>query len=378
VAKLTITLNRPAYSYAIHIASKLLTDQAAALIQAALPNRKKLLLVTHERLWALFSPQLNLRGFDVTVHTVPEGETTKSVTYLQGIWHAAQAAGLTRQDAFVALGGGVIGDLTGFAASSYYRGVPFVQIPTTLLAQVDSSVGGKTGINVGPVKNSIGAFYQPALVLIDPTVLTTLPDRELTAGLAEVLKYGLIETSCTQQQAALWSQLAAYPDRQSLMSDIGDIIQACCAIKAAVVQQDETEQLGLRALLNLGHTFGHALEADGQYNTYLHGEAVAIGTLWACRFAVQEGLLTSDALQQVDMAWKRLRMPVTPFMRHNPEQLLARMRQDKKNDTTDVITLVLPNNLPQNVSPQGLGQVSVRKDISAHAILAFLTNAVSA
>jgi 3-dehydroquinate synthase len=360
---LTVTLPGHPHCYDIVIEPGLLKRSASAAIQAVLPQRQQLLVITHRSLWDLLAPDLT--GFEIHTHFVPEGETTKSLEQLNGIWLAAQQAGLTRRDAFVALGGGVIGDLTGFAASTYYRGVPFVQIPTTLLAQVDSSVGGKTGINVGPIKNSVGVFNQPALVLIDPQVLQTLPPRELTAGLAEVLKYGLIEsTCCNLTDAPFWAQLAHYPDRAALMADMDDIIHTCCRIKAAVVMQDETEQLGLRAILNLGHTFGHALEADGQYTTYLHGEAVAIGTLWACRFAQQQGYLSTEQLTQVETVWQRLDMPTKPLLSHQPTDLLARMRQDKKNDTTDHITLILPKPC--------LGQVVVCKTIALNQLMTFL------
>ena len=360
---LTITLPRNPYDYSIHIKSGLLSQPLKVWDHNIFSLQHKLLVVTHERLWSLIQPDLSDLNF--FTHFIPEGETSKSLAELNGIWQAAQQAGLTRRDAFVALGGGVVGDLTGFAAATYYRGVPFVQIPTTLLAQVDSSVGGKTGINVGPVKNSVGAFYQPALVLIDPLVLQTLPPRELTAGLAEVLKYGLIESTCRgTTDAPFWAQMTNYPNRAALMNDIEAIIHTCCAIKAAVVAQDETEQLGLRALLNLGHTFGHALEADGQYTTYLHGEAVAIGTLWACRFSHQLGLLNAEQLAQIEALWQKLDMPTKPFMPHQPDALLARMQQDKKNDSSDQITLILPQH--------HCGQVAVRKDIPLNQLLPFL------
>jgi 3-dehydroquinate synthase len=343
---LTVTLPRQAYQYPIYIQPGVLgRPLASQWVRQALPTAARLLVVTHEPLWALHGQpllaQLQQAGFAVTVFAVPQGEPTKQLSWLQAVWQAAQQAGLTRQDGFLAFGGGVIGDLTGFAASAYYRGLPFVQVPTTLLAQVDSSVGGKTGINCGPVKNSIGAFYQPKLVIIDPQVLATLPHREWTAGLAEVAKYGLIEAACTgQAEIHLWPLLTQCADREAVVAQCAALVGQCCRIKASVVQQDEFEQTGLRALLNLGHTFGHALEADGEYTTYLHGEAVAIGTWWACVFAHQHDTFTP--LQAVQAVWQQLGLPTAPWGNHQPERLLKAMQQDKKNKAQGGIMLVLP------------------------------------
>jgi 3-dehydroquinate synthase len=358
---LPITLPRADYHYDLVVESGLL--QASASLEAikrVLPQPCKLLIVTHAPLWHLhgqvFLQHLQAAGYTPTVFTVAEGETSKQWQTLQAVWSAAQSAGLTRSDAFIAFGGGVVGDLTGFAAATYYRGVPFIQVPTTLLAQIDSSVGGKTGINLPQVKNGVGVFNQPRLVLIDPAVLATLPPRELTAGLGEMVKYALIEHSCgaapTGDEATptlwptLWQQLSAFADRQALLPLLPELIMACCRIKAAVVCQDEFEQTGQRALLNLGHTFAHALEADGHYTTYLHGEAVAIGMWWACCLSHQQGQFTR--LAEVNALWQALALPLQPFTAHSADNLLARMQQDKKNRSTDAITLILPLDTPDH------------------------------
>ena len=211
------------------------------------------------------------------------------------ILDALMQARLSRQEPVIALGGGVVGDMTGFAAACYRRGIPFIQVPTTVLAQVDSSVGGKTAINHPHGKNMIGAFYQPRLVWIDPQVLGTLDLRQIRAGLGEAIKYGLI------RDAAFFDWMNQHMDRAlSLDADVlAEMIHSCCRHKAEVVMADETEQ-GQRALLNLGHTFGHAIESITRYTRYLHGEAVAVGTLMAARLSEQLGIapagITTSAL----------------------------------------------------------------------------------
>lgn len=265
-------------------------------------------------------------GFEPTVVTLPAGEKTKSLKYVGACYDALAKHRLERKSFVVALGGGVIGDLAGFVASSYLRGIPFVQIPTTLLAQVDSSVGGKTGINLPAGKNLVGAFYQPRLVLCDLATLDTLPAREFRAGMAEVIKYGII------YDAPLFRKLEKQID-SALERDPGvlaKIIARCCAIKAEVVSQDETET-GLRAILNFGHTIGHALEAISGYGKYLHGEAISIGQVLAARLSQKlRGLPARDADRIQDL-FAHAGLPTEVKLNATQKKnLFAAMRLDKK------------------------------------------------
>lgn len=269
---------------------------------------------------------LRASGFDPFLITVPAGETAKSLKNVQRCYDQLAAHRLERKSFIVALGGGVVGDLAGFVAATYLRGVPFVQVPTTLLAQVDSSVGGKVGVNLSAGKNLVGAFYQPRLVLCDLDALRTLPSREFRAGVAEVIKYGII------YDRNLFTRLEReLPKLLKLeMKALGGIIARCCEIKAEVVSQDETES-GLRAILNFGHTIGHALEAISRYGKYLHGEAISIGQVAAAELsAAQLGLLQSDVERITDL-FRRAGLPTS--VRLTPcemEKLFAAIRLDKK------------------------------------------------
>ncbi len=258
--------------------------------------------------------------------TVPAGETAKSLNTVQSCYDQLAAHRLERKSFVVALGGGVVGDLAGFVAATYLRGVAFVQLPTTLLAQVDSSVGGKVGVNLKAGKNLVGAFYQPRLVLCDLDTLATLPMREFRAGLAEVIKYGII------YDAPLFARLEK--DMPKLLARepkaLGAIVARCCEIKAEVVGQDETES-GLRAILNFGHTIGHALEAISHYGKYLHGEAIAIGQVAAARLSCGLLDLKEREAQRIAQLFRRAGLPTR--LELNPVQrkkLLAAMRLDKK------------------------------------------------
>jgi 3-dehydroquinate synthase len=262
---------------------------------------------------------------DAPVITFPAGEGSKSPAELGRLWEALAEAAVDRTGVVIAFGGGVVGDLAGFAAASYLRGVALVQVPTTLLAMVDSSVGGKTGINLAAGKNLVGAFLQPKAVYVDPTLLRTLPPREFAAGLAEVLKYGLIG------DAELWADLSGSPLRQD-DARLAAVVRRCCAAKARVVEADEfeTAAIGGRALLNLGHTFGHAIERVAGYGSYLHGEAVAIGLVAAARLSERMGRSPQgwrDEVANVIAAHglpTRLRAPLSG------EELAAAMARDKK------------------------------------------------
>ena len=265
-----------------------------------------------------------LHGLQASAYLLDDGETHKSFANVSHALDALAALGATRDACIIALGGGVVGDLAGFAAACYQRGVAFVQVPTTLLAQVDSAVGGKTGVNHPGGKNLIGAFHQPTLVVSDTRTLATLPPRELRAGLAEVIKYALI---C---DAALFDWLEAHLD--ALLAGepgaLAHVIKRSCEIKAAIVGRDEREH-GERALLNLGHSFGHAAESATAYRQWLHGEAVAAGLVMAAAMSVECGLLDAPASLRVQRLIERAGLP-TRIAAVSPQAALEHMRIDKK------------------------------------------------
>lgn len=266
-----------------------------------------------------------LEGLRHEAVILPDGEQYKTLDTLNEIFTALLRHRFDRQGAIIALGGGVIGDMAGFAAACYQRGVPFIQIPTTLLAQVDSSVGGKTAVNHPLGKNMIGAFYQPQCVLADTDTLATLPDRELSAGLAEVIKYGLI------RDLPFLNWLEAHLDAL-LARDaaaLSEAIERSCRNKAEIVAADERET-GERALLNLGHTFGHAIETGIGYGAWLHGEAVAVGMVMAADLSVRLGWLGQEQAQRVRALLQRARLPVQPPPQLTPEDFLRLMAVDKK------------------------------------------------
>ena len=265
-------------------------------------------------------------GFAAGLITLPAGETAKSLKTLAACYDQLAAQRLERKSFIIALGGGVVGDLAGFVAATYLRGLPFVQVPTTLLAQVDSSVGGKVGLNLKTGKNLVGAFHQPRLVLCDLGALASLPVREYRAGLAEVIKYGII------YDARLFEQLER--DLPKLLRRdsraLGAVVARCCEIKADVVRQDETES-GLRAILNFGHTIGHALEAISHYGKYLHGEAIAIGQVAAAKLSAQLLRLPQPEVARIERLFQRAGLPTEANLNAPARQkLLAAMRLDKK------------------------------------------------
>jgi 3-dehydroquinate synthase len=275
---------------------------------------------------------LSRAGFEVCLIKVPAGETAKSLKTMQSCCDQLARHRLERKSFIVALGGGVVGDLAGFVAATYLRGVAFVQVPTTLLAQVDSSVGGKVGVNLKAGKNLVGAFYQPRLVLCDLDALKTLPGREYRAGLAEVIKYGIIADD--KLFASLEKSMAAL-----LRRDIGrlaQIVARCCEIKARVIGQDETES-GLRAILNFGHTIGHALEAISGYGKYLHGEAISVGQIAAAQISTRLLGLPDSQAARITALFQRAGLP-TAVTLAPPQRakLFAVMKLDKKVSRGDV------------------------------------------
>ncbi len=264
-------------------------------------------------------------GFEPLLITVPDGEEYKSLAEAGKIYDVLVENRFERGSPIIALGGGVIGDLAGFVAATYLRGVPYVQVPTTLLAQVDSSVGGKTAVNHPGGKNLIGAFYQPLAVLIDPATLKTLEKREVLAGLAEVVKYGII------LDAEFFAFLEKNTDGLTGLHEdvIIEAIRRSCEIKAAVVAEDELETTGRRAVLNLGHTFGHAIEALSGYGVYRHGEAVAMGMVMAAKFSVRIGLCGARVAERIEGLICSLGLPATPLS-IDAAAFIESMRHDKK------------------------------------------------
>jgi len=298
-------------------------------------------------------------GLDVVTIVLPDGESYKNWETLNLVYDALLAARCDRQTTVIALGGGVIGDLAGFAAASYQRGVPYVQVPTTLLAQVDSSVGGKTAINHPAGKNMIGAFYQPVAVFADVDTLSTLPDRELRAGLAEVIKYGLLsDLEFFEWVEANIDKLLAHDTEALTLA-----VQQSCAIKARIVALDENET-GTRALLNLGHTFGHAIETAMGYGVWLHGEAVAAGMVMAADLSRRLGILSEADVRRLIVLLERTGLPVSV-----PGITVARfielMSVDKKVASGKIRFVLL----------ERLGSAIIREDVPRDALVATLSAA---
>ena len=344
-------------SYPIYIGAGLLGQ--AELYERHIAGRQ-VAIVTNETIAPLYLEQLRnaLGQFKVAPIVLPDGEVYKNWETLQLIFDGMLRERHDRRTTLIALGGGVIGDMTGFAAACYQRGVDFLQVPTTLLSQVDSSVGGKTGINHPLGKNMIGAFYQPRAVIIDTDSLRTLPARELSAGLAEVIKYGLIcdEPFLGWLEQNIEALLALDPDA------LRYAIERSCAAKAAVVGSDERES-GLRAILNLGHTFGHAIETEMGYGNWLHGEAVAAGTVMALEMSRRLGWINAAARDRGIHLLERAGLPVVPPQQMTPEQFLEHMAVDKK---------VLDGQL-RLVLLRGLGDAVVTADYPAEVLQQTLT-----
>ncbi|WP_341502234.1 3-dehydroquinate synthase [Gallaecimonas sp. GXIMD4217] len=338
--------------YPIFIANQI----APAL--SALVHGRQLMVVTQEAIAAAHLPDLLphlASAAGLHRYLLPDGEVAKSLVQLEKLTTAMIEAGLGRDALILAFGGGVVGDLAGFAAACFHRGIDFIQLPTTLLAQVDSAVGGKTAVNHSLGKNLIGAFHQPKAVFVNVKWLDTLPARELSAGLAEVIKYGVIADAeffrWLEEHA---EQLMARDERALIHA-----IKRSLAVKAEVVAQDEQER-GVRALLNLGHTFGHAIEAHQGFGQWLHGEAVAAGTMMAAELAFSRGMLKDEERQRLLSLLEACGLPVKGPDEMAPEAYLPLMMRDKK---------VLSGKL-RLVLPRGLGRAEVIDDASGQEILA--------
>ncbi|MCL4758689.1 MAG: 3-dehydroquinate synthase [Rhodocyclaceae bacterium] len=351
----TLTVSLAERSYPIHIGAGLLDD--GRYFSSVLRSRR-VMIVTNSVVAPLYLERvlraLQTEGVRADAVVMPDGEAHKDWSTLMTVYDGLLEKRCDRTTALVALGGGVVGDMGGFAAATYQRGIPFVQVPTTLLAQVDSSVGGKTAINHPLGKNMIGAFHQPRMVLADVSTLDTLPDRELRAGLAEVIKYGLI------RDPEFFDWIESCLD-QILARDPATLIEAIsrsCRNKADVVAADETEQ-GERALLNLGHTFGHAIETGLGYGVWLHGEAVAAGTLMAAELSRRLGWLADAELERIEHVFRRAGLPV-----HGPDlptsAYLALMAHDKKVEDGALRLVLL----------RGIGRAVIHSGASADDIAA--------
>lgn len=352
----TLTVDLGTRSYPIVVESGLL---ARATQWIGRPSRVALL--SHPRLAALYAAPLleglEREGITSSLITVPAGERFKNLKTVARLYDALLDAGLDRRSLLITLGGGVLGDVGGFTAATYLRGIPFIQIPTTLLAQVDASVGGKTGVDLARGKNLVGAFHQPRAVLIDPDTLRTLSSRELRSGLAEVIKYGII---CDREffvciKEEMRRLLRRDPDALSRA-----IIRSC-ALKAEVVGQDETEQ-GLRAILNFGHTVGHALESLTGYRRYKHGEAISIGMVSAGLIGEEMGITPKETTGAIADALQEARLPTAFPADISTDDVLQAMQRDKKT-VGGRLTFVLASQI---------GRVLVVKDVPAQAVEAAL------
>lgn len=355
-------------SYEIVIGVGLLSN-AAGLIEPRLARRapgrlsRTAAIVTDGNVAAhaeIVGRSLQSAGWRVETIAVDPGEKSKSLQTVSAIYDRLVAMRADRRTAVIAVGGGVVGDTAGFVAATYNRGLPFIQVPTTLLADVDSSVGGKVGINHPQAKNLIGAFHQPAAVLIDTTALTTLNDRDYRSGLAEVVKYGVI------LDAAFFETLerSAEPLNRRDSAALRGVIATSCRLKAHVVERDEFELTGLRAVLNYGHTFGHAFEALGHYDELLHGEAVAIGMVCASRLAERLGKIDPSVTQRQVRLLQSLQLPTSlpAGMAFAPEAVMERMRLDKKA-VAGTMRFILPTRL---------GHVELFDDVPESDVLAVL------
>jgi 3-dehydroquinate synthase len=345
-------------AYPIYIGDNLLAKASQYLKDHV--HGQQVLLVSDANVAPLYLQQVkeSLPDKQLSEVVLPAGERYKNFASLEKIIDQLISHQHARQTTLIAVGGGVVGDMTGFAAACYQRGVNFIQIPTTLLAQVDASVGGKTGINHSRAKNMIGAFHQPQCVLVDTQTLNTLPARELSAGLAEVIKYGLIADY--KFFAWLEQNISLLMARQPAALSCG--ISRCCQLKADIVAQDEKEQ-GIRAIFNLGHTFGHAIEAYGDYSRWLHGEAVAIGIVLAAQLSAKQGLITPAEVKRITDLLAAADLPVVKPADMSVDDFLNVMALDKKNRDQQLHLVLL----------KSLGEAFLTADIDQQLLRTVLT-----
>lgn len=344
----TLSITLPQKQYSIMIEKDLLPNIAKHI--SACYHCKKIAVVTDQNVDALYGTtlldSLSKQGFLVTKIVVPPGEKSKSIAMTEFLYGKFLDFKISRSDLIIAFGGGVVGDLVGFAASTFLRGVPYIQIPTTLLAQIDSSVGGKVAVNLPNGKNLIGTFYHPEAVYIDPALLTTLPIRVLRDGIAEVIKYSAIS------KTTLFDDLRRYHDEQELLENIQGVIATCCQIKQTFVEKDEKDT-GLRMTLNFGHTIGHAIENYFNYETYTHGEGVAIGMARITTRSEALGITKPGTAEALINLIEKFGLP-TAVPDYNHQALLEAMTLDKKNSTNGLHLILLTDmgkSLIQTIKP---------------------------
>jgi len=354
----TLTVDLGDRSYPILIGADLLADPDC---YRSFVSGSQVMVVTNETVGPLYLDALMgaLDGYRLSTVVLPDGEQFKTLDYLDRIYTALLDARFDRRCTLIALGGGVVGDMTGFAAASYQRGVNFIQVPTTLLSQVDSSVGGKTGVNHPLGKNMIGAFHQPQCVVADTATLNTLPDRELSAGLAEVIKYGLINDAefFVWLERRMGDLVARDPEA------LAYAIERSCSDKAAIVEADERES-GQRALLNLGHTFGHAIETGMGYGAWLHGEAVGAGTCMAARLSHDLGWLDPASLSRIEALTAAAGLPTVPPQELSADRFEALMAVDKKVMDGQLRLVLL----------RGIGEAVITSDFEHAGLRRFLAH----
>lgn len=344
----TLHLDLGPRSYPIYIDSGLF-DNGALFTDHI--RAKRVCIVTNTVVAPIYLEKIKdkLANYELDEIILPDGEAEKSLANFERIMSHLLANEHGRDSTLIALGGGVIGDITGFAAACYQRGIDFIQIPTTVLSQVDSSVGGKTAVNHPLGKNMIGAFYQPKAVIIDINSLTTLPVREFNAGMAEVIKYGILG----DYDFFVWLEKNVESIKAGDQKTLTKMIETCCQCKADIVTKDETEA-GLRALLNLGHTFGHAIEAEQGYGNWLHGEAVATGMVLAAKLAVAMNLLEVSELCRIESLISAFDLPLQAPDTMSCEDFVRHMRRDKKNIGGKLRFIV----------PTAIGKSEIRDDIT--------------
>lgn len=331
--KIHVDLGKHAYD--IEIGAGLLPT-VGAKVKALVPKAQRAVIVSDTNVTPLYGEilqrSLDEAGLPATIVTIEAGEQSKNMQVLSEVLEQIAESGLTRSDVLVTLGGGVVGDLGGFAAASFMRGIAFVQVPTSLLAQIDSSVGGKVAVDLKAGKNLAGAFYQPKGVFIDTNLLSTLPVRFLHDGLAEVIKYGCI------QDAKLFEKIAGYADDSELLADIGSVVATCCAIKARIVEEDEFDT-GLRGILNFGHTLGHAVEQHYAYGEYTHGEGVAIGMYQITKRTEEMGMTPAGTAERIAEVLKKYNLPIEAGV--EKALLIDTMAKDKKKSGNTITLIVL-------------------------------------
>lgn len=331
--KIHVDLGKHAYD--IEIGAGLLPT-VGAKVAALVPKAQRAVIVSDSNVAPLYGEilqrSLNEAGLPATIVTIEAGEQSKNMQVLSQVLEQIAESGLTRSDVLVTLGGGVVGDLGGFAAASFMRGIAFVQVPTSLLSQIDSSVGGKVAVDLKAGKNLAGAFYQPKGVFIDTNLLSTLPVRFLHDGLAEAIKYGCI------QDANLFEKIAGYADDSELLADIDSVVATCCAIKARIVEEDEFDT-GLRGILNFGHTLGHAVEQHYAYGEYTHGEGVAIGMYQITKRTEEMGMTPVGTAERIAEVLKKYNLPIEAGVEKS--LLIDTMAKDKKKSGNTITLIVL-------------------------------------